>query len=203
MINLPSSAATKPSSSYRSCLCLSSIHEKANCIAIFRTGRLHSLGSCHFSNVWATCLPYKGGGIPLSALPKDTTIELAGLFSTTSPKCRAPSRESVDTIFKVFWYDSTRGMIPGLPTAKQTLQPQHLLFYSLIYNFNGIVNNMKASFVSIIDFIRSKGVFFGNLCQIVMKNFASIFIERSRTENGSSLRFMNRQKFLFINSFEP
>ena len=57
--------------------------------------------------------------------------------------------------------------------------------------------------MSIINFIGNKGVFFGNLCQIVMKNFASVFIERSRTENGSSLRFMNRQKFLFINSFKP
>ena len=32
----------------------------------------------------ATCLPHKGGGIPLSALPKDTTSKLAGLFSTLS-----------------------------------------------------------------------------------------------------------------------
>ena len=31
--------------------------------------------------------------------PKDTTSELAGLFSTTSFKCRAPRREAVDTIF--------------------------------------------------------------------------------------------------------
>ena len=91
---------------------LSSIHEKANCIAILWTVSPHSLGSCLFRGLWATCLPHKGGGIPLSALPKDTTSELAGLFSTTSHKCRAPSREAADTIFKVFWYDSTRGMIP-------------------------------------------------------------------------------------------
>ena len=81
------------------CSYLSSIHEKANCIALFWTGRPHSLGSCHFRDVWATCLPHKGGGVPLSALPKDTTSELAGLFSTISHKCRAPSREAVDTIF--------------------------------------------------------------------------------------------------------
>ena len=81
------------------CAYLSSIHGKANCIAIFLTGSPHSLGSCHFRDVWATCLPHKDGGIPLSALPKDTTSELAGLFSTISPKCRAPSREAVDTIF--------------------------------------------------------------------------------------------------------
>ena len=78
---------------------LSSIHEKANCIAILWTGSPHSLGSCLFRGLWATCLPHKGGGIPLSALPKDTTSELAGLFSTTSHKCRAPSREAIDTIF--------------------------------------------------------------------------------------------------------
>ena len=78
---------------------LSSIHEKANCIAILWTGSPHSLGSCLFRGLWATCLPHKGGGIPLSALPKDTTSELAGLFSTTSHKCRAPSREAIDIIF--------------------------------------------------------------------------------------------------------
>ena len=78
---------------------LSSIHEKANCITILWTGSPHSLGSCLFRGLWATCLPYKGEGIPLSALPKDTTSELAGLFSTTSHKCRAPSREAIDTIF--------------------------------------------------------------------------------------------------------
>ena len=33
---------------------------------------------------WAACLPHKGGGVPLSALPKDTTSKLAGLFSTLS-----------------------------------------------------------------------------------------------------------------------
>ena len=81
------------------CSYLSSIHEKANCIAIFWTRRPHSLGSCHFRDVWATCLPHKGGGVPLSALPKDTTSEPANLFSTTSHKCQAPSREAVDTIF--------------------------------------------------------------------------------------------------------
>ena len=79
-------------------LFLSSIHEKANCIAILWTVSPHSLGSCLFRGLWATCLPHKGGGVPLSALPKDTTSELAGLFSTTSPKCRAPSREAIDTI---------------------------------------------------------------------------------------------------------
>ena len=42
---------------------------------------------------------HKGGGVPLSALPKDTTSELAGLFTATSHKCRASSREAVDTIF--------------------------------------------------------------------------------------------------------
>ena len=47
----------------------------------------------------ATCLPHKDGGIPLSALPKDTTRKLAGLFSTISLMCRAPSREAVNTIF--------------------------------------------------------------------------------------------------------
>ena len=33
------------------------------------------------------CLPHKDGGIQLSALPKDTTSKLAGLFSTLSLFC--------------------------------------------------------------------------------------------------------------------
>ena len=69
---------------------------RKRCIPMFWTVSPHSLGSCHFR---VTCLPHKGGGVPLSALPKDTTSELAGLFSTTSHKCRAPSREAIDPIF--------------------------------------------------------------------------------------------------------
>ena len=33
---------------------------------------------------YATYLPHKDGGIPLSALPKDTTSKLVGLFSALS-----------------------------------------------------------------------------------------------------------------------
>ena len=33
---------------------------------------------------YATCLPHKDEGIPLTVLPKDTTSKLAGLFSTLS-----------------------------------------------------------------------------------------------------------------------
>ena len=94
------------------CPYLSSIHKKASCTAIFWTERPHSLGSCYFRSVWATCLPHKGGGVQLSVLPKDTTSKLAGLFSTTSPKCRAPSRKLWIPFFLIFWYDSTRGMNP-------------------------------------------------------------------------------------------
>ena len=34
-----------------------------------------------------TCLPHENGGISLSALPKDTTNKLAGLFFTLSLFC--------------------------------------------------------------------------------------------------------------------
>ena len=40
---------------------LSSIHEKANCIAILWTVSPHSLGSCLSRGLWVTCLPHKGG----------------------------------------------------------------------------------------------------------------------------------------------
>ena len=39
---------------------LFSIHEKANSIAILWTGSPHSLGSCLFRGLWATCFPHKG-----------------------------------------------------------------------------------------------------------------------------------------------
>ena len=75
---------------------LFSIHEKANCIAIFWMGRPHSLGSYHFHGVRITCLLHKSGGVPLSALSKDVTSELIGTCELAFP---APSREAVDTIF--------------------------------------------------------------------------------------------------------
>ena len=48
----------------------------------------------------ATCLPYEDGGIPLSALPKDTASKLACLFSTLLLVCWTPSKEAMNTIFK-------------------------------------------------------------------------------------------------------
>ena len=41
-------------------------------------------GGANPSPSLATCLLHEGGGVPLSALPKDTTSELASLFSTLS-----------------------------------------------------------------------------------------------------------------------
>ena len=49
-------------------------------------------------SVEATCLPHIGPGIPLNVLPKDTASEPAGLFPTTSFKCKTPSRETVDRL---------------------------------------------------------------------------------------------------------
>ena len=77
---------------------LSSIPEKANCIAIFCTGRPHSLGSCHFRGVWATCLRHKGGTSRQVPCPRAQQANLPSC-SATSPKSRAPSREATDTIF--------------------------------------------------------------------------------------------------------
>ena len=74
---------------------LSSIHEKAMYRYVL-DGK--------FALAWELPFPShlssaKRWGVPLSALPKDTTSELAGLFSTTFHNCRAPSREAIDTIF--------------------------------------------------------------------------------------------------------
>ena len=52
---------------------LSSIHKKANCIAMFWTVSPHSLGSCHF---WVTCLPHKGGASRSVPCPKTQQANL-------------------------------------------------------------------------------------------------------------------------------
>ena len=44
--------------------------------------QLHNCNRVKYEYV--TCLPHKDRGVPLSALPKDTTNKLAGLFSTLS-----------------------------------------------------------------------------------------------------------------------
>ena len=61
------------------------------------TAFAHVLGLQVFSQTKATttgrllgptiCVPHKGGGIPLSVLPKDTASKLADLFSTLSLFC--------------------------------------------------------------------------------------------------------------------
>ena len=56
----------------------------------------------------ATCLPHKDGGIPLSALPKDTTSKLGGLFSTLpGVVVRASASQSVNLGF-IFQVESTK-----------------------------------------------------------------------------------------------
>ena len=71
--------------------------------------------SCHQPSLrrenWTACLPHKNGDVPLSALPQDTTNKLAVLFFTTSfSNAQRPARKLWIRFFKVFWYDSTRGI---------------------------------------------------------------------------------------------
>ena len=95
--------------------CLSSIRAKANCIATFWTRRPHLLGICYFRAVWATCLPYKSGGVSLIASSNDTTSELGGLFLTTSKR---QAGKLWIPFFEVFWYDSERGLNPRSTDCK-------------------------------------------------------------------------------------
>ena len=97
---------------------LSSTHEKANCIAILWAERPHSLGSCHLRCVWTTCLLFKSGGGPLSALPKNTTSELAGLFFTLLINAERQPEKLWTPFFKVFWFESTRGLNPRSTDCK-------------------------------------------------------------------------------------
>ena len=55
---------------------LSSIDEKANCIAILWTVSLHSLGSCLSRGLWVTCLPHKGGESRYVPCPKTQQANL-------------------------------------------------------------------------------------------------------------------------------
>ena len=106
---------------------LSCIHEKANCIAMFWTGRPHSLGSCQFRCVWATGLPHEGGDVSLSALPKDTS-ELTAC-SPQPPLITGRQAEKLwIPFFKVFWYDQTRGFNPRFTNCEvdaPTTTPSH------------------------------------------------------------------------------
>ena len=79
--------------------------------------------SCHQPSLrkenWETCFPRKGGGIQLSALPKNTTSKLAVLFSTTSFfNAERPAGKLWIPFFKVFWYDSTRRINPRSNNCK-------------------------------------------------------------------------------------
>ena len=51
-------------------------------------------------------------GRPFSALPKDTTSELVGLFSKTAINAERQAGKLWIPFFKVFWCDSTRRMNP-------------------------------------------------------------------------------------------
>ena len=92
---------------------LSSIYEKANCIAILWTGRPHSLGSCFFQGVWATCLPHNGGAFRCVPYPRTQQANLP----TCSPQHLLNAERQAGKLWillflKVFWYDSTMGLNP-------------------------------------------------------------------------------------------
>jgi len=59
--------------------------------------------------------------IPLSALPKDTTSELACLSSHYPFNVGRQVEKLGIPTFKIFWSNSTRESNPGLPTVRQTL----------------------------------------------------------------------------------
>ena len=133
---------------------------------IFRTVRPHSLGGCHLRVVWATCFPRKDGGVQSGELPKDITSELVGLSSITSPKCRPPSREAVNIIFKVFWYDLTRGMNPKSTDCEAdalTTKPscQFILFLEIANSTKTRIINVGLQQLHKVDVERGLAVLLG------------------------------------------
>ena len=92
---------------------LSSIHEKANCIAILWTGSPHSLGSCLFRGfLWAICLPHKGGASRKVLCPSTQQANLPACSPQPPLNAERQAGKLRIPFFKVFWYDSTRGMNP-------------------------------------------------------------------------------------------
>ena len=104
------------------CSNLSKVYKNILYIYIGHTALALKLGLQVFSYTGATttgrllgptiCLPHKDGGVPLSALPKDTTRKLASLFSTLSLFAERQAGKLWIPFFKVFWYDSTWEMNP-------------------------------------------------------------------------------------------
>ena len=74
-------------------------------VYIGHTALALSLGLQVFGYTGAT--NRKDGGIPLNVLSKDTTSNLAGLFSTLFLFAERQAGELSIPFFKVFWYDST------------------------------------------------------------------------------------------------
>ena len=91
---------------------LSSIYQKANCIAIFWTVCPRSLGSCYFRGVWATCLLHKDGGFPLSPCPRTQQANLPACSPQHLLNAERQAGKLWIPFLKVFWYDSTRGLRP-------------------------------------------------------------------------------------------
>ena len=70
----------------------------------------------------ATCLSHNGGSIALSALHKDITSKLAGLFSTLFLFMLSAKQGSCEYHFlKSFGMTRLEERTPVLPTAKRTL----------------------------------------------------------------------------------
>ena len=124
-----------------------SIHEKANCIAIFWTEGSHWLGSFHFG-VWATYLPHKSGASQQVSCPR-TQANLLACSPHPPLNAKRPAGKLWIPLFKAFWYDSTRGLNPRSTDCKVdalTTTSLHRLFGSfpnssfLLCSMGGIVS---------------------------------------------------------------
>ena len=114
------------------CPCLFSIHERANCVAVFWTACPHSLGSCHFGGIWATCLPHNGGGIALMACPRTQQLNLPACSPQRLFNAERQAGKLLDIIFKVFWYEPTGGINPRSTDCEAdalTTTPSRRIFF--------------------------------------------------------------------------
>ena len=92
---------------------LSSIHEKANCIAILWTGSPDSLGSCLFRGFYGPPVFHiKAGASRLVPCPRTQQANLPACSPQPSRNAERQAGKLRMPFFKVFWYDSTRGMNP-------------------------------------------------------------------------------------------
>ena len=107
-------------------------------------GRPHSLGSCHFRDVLATCLPHKGEASRLVTCPRTQQANLRACSLQHPLNAKRQAGKLWTPFFKVFWHDSTRRLSPrstdceadALTTPPFALVCKKMMRYKMTHHIN-------------------------------------------------------------------